>query len=61
MKGHSYQMTTGDDRIWVHQDGVFVGWLDRKTGNIRPPISVKGTNAMLDAALKRPKTGEPKP
>ncbi len=58
MHGYSYQMTSGDDRIWVHKDGIWVGWLDRETGKIISPVTEAQCSEMLHAALKRkpPKT-----
>lgn len=51
MPNYSYSTTTGDPRVWVHDGGVCVGWVEG--GRFVPIVTETETEQMLQDALKR--------
>lgn len=45
--------STGDERVFVHEDGLLIGWI--LDGEFRPleTATIDETNEMINEALKR--------
>lgn len=50
---YSYQMSTGDPRIWVFDGCECIGTLDPETRQLRRFISQEQSDEMLAAALEK--------
>ncbi len=50
---YSYQMTSGNPRIWVIDGATLIGWLDPQTKEIVRFATKAETDVMLADALKR--------